>query len=142
MSYKLKAGQPAAISSAVFGDRQFIGKVSFISPVADANHNYQVDLIIANTEGISLKGGTDVQVVFNTGTPVEALLIPKSALMSDAKEPYVFMDKNGKAKIKVIKTGRMMGGLVEVLSGLEQGQRIITSGQINLKEGSPLRIIK
>lgn len=142
MSYKLKTGESAIISSPLFGEQTFNGKINFISTVSDANHNYQVDLLIAGKKDFKLKGGTDVQVNFNTISKKEALQIPKSSLINDSKEPYVFIVNNGKAKTKIIKTGTIQNDLVEVLSGLDQGDSVITSGQINLREGSTINIIK
>ncbi|MFH7001213.1 efflux RND transporter periplasmic adaptor subunit [Flavobacterium bizetiae] len=142
ISYKLKTGASAVITSPLFGEQTFNGKINYISSVSDSNHNYQIDLLISEKKGIQLKGGTDVQVSFNTISKKEALLIPKSSLINDNKDPYVFIDSNGKARTKIVKTGIIQDDLVEVISGLNEGDRVITSGQINLSEGSNINIIK
>ena len=142
MSYKLKTGESAIITSPLFGEETFKGKINYISSVSDSNHNYQIDLLISEKKGILLKGGTDVQVSFNTVSKKEALQIPKSSLINDSKDPYVFIESNGKAVTKIIKTGIIQNDLVEVLSGLNEGDRVITTGQINLRAGSTINIIK
>ncbi|OJV12613.1 MAG: hypothetical protein BGO21_02385 [Dyadobacter sp. 50-39] len=141
MSYELKIGETATISAPLFGDQQFTGKIIFISPVADANHNYQVDLLVSQTGKILLRGGTDVQVSFNTISQKEALQIPRAAIMTDTREPYVFVAENGKAITKNIKTGLLQQNMAQVLAGLQPGEQVITSGQINLKNGSIVHIL-
>lgn len=141
-AYQLRKGQMAMISAPVFGTRQLMGNIIYISPVADANHNYQVNLLITHQEEIPLKGGTDVQVSFTTVAPKEALQIPRAALMLDAQAPYVYVVENSKAHLVTIKTGMIQNDKAEVLSGLKAGQTVITSGQINVKEGSTVSIIK
>ena len=142
MSYKLKVGETATVSAPLFGEQSFTGKIIFISPVADANHNYQVDLLVSQTGKTLLRGGTDVQVAFNTISQKETLQIPSAAILTDAKEPYVFVNENGKAAVKTIKTGLIQDDKAEVLSGLQAGDQVITSGQINLKNGSMIHILK
>lgn len=141
-NYLLKIGSSAEISSPVFGQEKLNGQIIYISPVADTNHNFQVDLLVENKDRIALKGGTDVLVSFIMVRKTETLTIPKSALMTDNQEPYVYTIENGVAKAKTIATGNLSGDKVEVLSGLESNQEIIYSGQINLHDGSKVKIIK
>lgn len=140
LSYQLKPNQDAIISSPLFGNEIFKGKIIFINAVADANHNYQVDLLISDNPGTKLKGGTDVQVSFNTLSQKEVLQIPKSALNTDARQPYVYVAENNKASRKNITVGIVRDDAVEVLSGLAAGEQVITSGQINLTNGSYISI--
>jgi RND family efflux transporter MFP subunit len=142
LSYQLKMNQAAVISSPVFGNETFSGKIIYISPVADANHNYQVDLLVNNNATSKLKGGTDVQVSFNTLTKRAALIIPKSALCTDEKRPYVYVVENDKAKTKYVTIGAIKNDEIEVLSGLLAGEIVITGGQINLTNGSNININK
>jgi len=141
IAYQLRQAQIASITSPVFSGKQFEGKIIFISPVADANHNYQIDLLVANNDGVALKGGTDVQISFNTLSRKNALVIPKQALMTDAQQPYVYVVEGGTAKVKIITTGLVQNDQVEVLSGLKTGQAVVTGGQINLRDGSSISII-
>lgn len=142
MSYKLGLGDQALVTAPLFANQTFSGTVVFISPVADANHNYQVDLLIAQTRNVALRGGTDVQVSFQAIAQKEALQVPKSAILTDTKEPYVFVSQDGKAIIKKVRTGLAQNDMVEILAGLKPGEQVITSGQINLKEGSIINILK
>lgn len=139
--YQLKMGQAGVLTSSFFPDKNFSGKIVFISPKADANHNYQVDLLLTNTEGVSLKAGTDMFASFNTAKKASVLQIPKTALVLDHAEPFVYVLEQGKAVGKTIKTGAMLYDKVEVLSGLKEGEKVITNGQINIKEGSNVAVL-
>jgi RND family efflux transporter MFP subunit len=140
--YQLKTGGIAQLSSGLFSNRKLPGKIIYISPVADANHNYQIDLEFESQAGIDLKGGTDVVVTFEIEQKAQTLTIPNTALLTDDSTPYVYAVHNGMATKKTIVTGRSFGEKVEVLSGLQEQEQIIYSGQINLHEGSKIEIIK
>lgn len=142
ITYQLRLGQSVSLASEIFKEKQFTGKIIYISPVADASHNYQVDLLVIDSQGIDLKAGTDMQAQFNTLVNKNVLQIPKSALNSDRDQPYVYVAENGKVRLKTVKTGIIQNDKVEILSGLQAGQLVVTTGQINLKEASVIRIIK
>lgn len=142
-AYTLRLGQNAFITSPVFGNDQLTGKIIFINPKADANHNFQVDLLVVqNPAGIPLKAGTDAQVSFNIINKKSVLIIPKAALVTDREEPFVYVIEDGKAKGKEIQIGSVINDKVEVLSGLQENEQVVTSGQINLHEGSKVSVIK
>jgi RND family efflux transporter MFP subunit len=133
--YKLKLNQTAVITADVLQGKSFNGKVSFISPVGDENHNYRVELAVNNKSTV-LKAGTYIKINFNLGNELQALLIPKIALVEGTKNPFVYRLKGNKAEVLKITLGREFGENVAVLSGLQEGDEVVVSGQINLTNGS------
>lgn len=133
--YQLKVGQAASIESDVFPNKTFVGHVKFISPKGDENHNYRVELQL-NTN--ALRAGTYVMVGFDLGRRASVLQIPKLALVEGTKNPYVYVVQDNVAKIQKITVGREVGENIEVVSGLQAGQEVVTSGQINLTNGSKI----
>jgi RND family efflux transporter MFP subunit len=133
--YQLKLNQAATITADVLPGKTFTGKVSFISPVGDENHNYRVELAV-NNKAAELKAGTYIKVAFDLGNDFTALQIPKVALVEGTKNPYVYVVNGGQAFVRKITVGRELGENIEVLSGLKEGDEVVTSGQINLKDGS------
>lgn len=133
--YKLKLNQTAIITADVLQGKSFNGKVNFISPVGDENHNYRVELAVNNKSAV-LKAGTYIKINFNLGNELEALQIPKIALVEGTKNPFVYVVKGNKAEVLKITLGREFGEYVEVLSGLKEGDEVVVSGQINLTNGS------
>lgn len=140
--YKLKLGQQAIITSSAFNQIELIGEIIFINSKSDANHNYQVDLLLQSNKNISLKSGTDVNIMFKAASINKTLQIPKIAIIEDKQEPFVYVIENNIAKERTIKIGINQNNFVEVISGLQDGETIITNGQINLKEGSIVNIVK
>ncbi len=133
--YQLKLGQNATISSDVFPNKNFVGTVKFISPKGDENHNYRVELQLNTNQ---LRAGTYVMVNFDLGRKASVLQIPKLALVEGTKNPYVYIVEGNVAKMQKITVGREIGENIEVVAGLQAGQEVVTSGQINLTNGSKI----
>lgn len=70
-----------------------------------------------------------------------ALMLPTEAIIPILKGQKVFIAKNGKAEERKIQTGYRDAAMVEVTSGLEAGDSVITTGIMSLKAGSDLKII-
>ncbi len=138
--YKLKEGMPALITSDVFPGKDFSGTVKYVSPAGDEAHNYEVEVAFNNDNQL-LKAGTFISVRFNISGNHTALQIPKTALVEGTKNPFVYTVKGKGAEMKKITIGRDLGENVEVLSGLQQGEQVITSGQINITSSSVIEII-
>lgn len=140
-AYQLKTGQTVSVSTDVYPGQEFKGKISFISPKGDASHNYRVEVLIDNSGKYLLKAGTYVMVTFRSETNAKALQIPKIALAEGLKNPYVYVVNGDTVRSRKIVTGREVGEYVEVVSGLQAGEQIVINGQINLIDGSIIRIV-
>lgn len=139
--YSLKKGMPVVIHTDVYPDRTFRGSIRFISPNGDESHNYQVGVTVENDNKVSLKGGTFILVDFDVKNASSALQIPKVALVEGIKNPFVYVVENKKAVTKKLVLGRDLGENIEVLSGLAEGEQVITSGQINISGNSIIEVI-
>lgn len=140
--YQVAQGQQVKITTDVYPGKVFSGKISFISPQADATHNYPVEIMVENASQSVLRSGTFVYADFSRKTKQNMLVIPREALTESVKNASVYVVINAIAHQKTIQTGMEVGGKIQVLSGLAPGDRVVTSGQINLQEGSPVSISK
>ena len=138
--YSLREGQAVKVSADVFPNRIFSGQISYIAPQGNDEHNYPVEITLAN--GGLLKAGTFVNVDFSKKSNQQALQIPRAALVASIKNPYVYVIEAGKARQRNISVGRDFGDTIEVLSGLQAGEQIVTTGQINLSDGAAVQITK
>lgn len=142
-AYNIKEGQSVKVSSEIYPDVVYSGKVTFVSPTGDESHNYPVELVMDNKPGKNLKAGTVVTVDFSSKTSSHnVLVIPRNALVESIKNPYVYVAEGTIAKERKIQVGREFSGYIEVLDGLKEGEAVVTTGQINLSEGSKLQIVK
>jgi RND family efflux transporter MFP subunit len=140
---QIKKGQKAIITFGAYPGGNFTGTVNYISPKGDDNHNYTVQLAIANTGAMQLKAGLYVDVQFTLAATNQSLLmINKNALAEGVKKPLVFVYKNGVVEKRKLVTGTEQGDYIEVRTGLSVGELVVTSGQINLSDGSKAQIIQ
>jgi RND family efflux transporter MFP subunit len=140
-AYKLKDGQSVSIFCDVFPGEEFGGSIRYVSPRGDESHNYEVEIVLKNSSKVQLKAGTYIRVSFHTESSGDALQIPKVALVEGIKNPYVYVVKDTKAEMRKITVGREIGENIEVLGGLQKGEKVVVSGQINLSEGSIIEVI-
>jgi RND family efflux transporter MFP subunit len=137
--FALRPGQKATITADAVPTTTFTGVIAYVSPQGDDNHNYLVQVSIQNA-GSRLKAGQFVLAAFHSSGTYQALQIPQSALTGSIKKPYVFVADSGKARLREVVAGRASEGRVEILGGLRQGELVITSGQINLVNGSNITV--
>ena len=70
-----------------------------------------------------------------------ALLIPSQAVIPTDRDKQVAIVSNGKAKLVTVTIGTRTNDMVEIVQGLKTGDTVITTGIMQLKKGSPLKII-
>lgn len=139
---QVSKGQTARVTSEVFPDREFTGRVSKKFPVIDrTSGTFQVEILIDNRDE-ALRPGMFTRVDLHLGMH-EALLVPALAVMKQAgsNERYVFVVDENKAQRLTVHPGRNYGDKVEVTSGLKPGKTLVISGQHNLMQGSVVKIV-
>lgn len=140
--YALKVGDPVEITTTVFPGVEYEGKITFISPSGDDAHNYPVEISFANQAKNQLKAGTYVDVAFNRKSQVPSLQIPREALVGSVKNAQVYVVNNDNvAQLRKVTIGADNGNYLEVLEGVKEGERVVTTGQINLTDSTKVSII-
>jgi RND family efflux transporter MFP subunit len=140
--YALKPGDPVNITATVFPGVSYPGKITFISPAGDAAHNYPVEVAFANQANFQLKAGTYVDVAFNRKSQASSLQIPREALVGSVKNAQVYVvNDDNTARLRRVTIGADNGDHLEVLEGLKEGERVVTTGQINLTDSTRVNII-
>lgn len=138
----IKLGQQVNVMTTVIPDRTWTGVVSFISPKADGSLNFPVELEIKNTGKQDLKAGMYGTARFGYNQQESVLVVPRNAFVGSISSNQVFVVKEGKALLKQVVAGRSFGEYIEVISGIEKGEEVIVTGQINLLNGTPVEKIK
>jgi RND family efflux transporter MFP subunit len=140
--YEVKQNQQVKITTDVYPGKVFNGRITYISPQADVTHNYRLEILADNGENAPLRSGTFVYADFSRKTTQNILLIPREALTQSIKDATVYVVENNVVHQKSITTGIEMNNMIQVLSGVKAGEVIVTSGQINLKDGTQVSISK
>ncbi|WP_116790370.1 efflux RND transporter periplasmic adaptor subunit [Flavobacterium psychrotrophum] len=139
----LKVGTSVKVTASVYPDKEFTGKITFIAPKGDTSLNFPVEITIANNPNNELKAGMYGSVVFGTSSKQpEVLTVPRVAFVGGVGNNQIFVVKDGAVTLTKVVAGRIFGETVEVLKGLNAGDVVVTSGQINLAEGSKVEVIK
>ena len=139
--YQLHTGMEAHVTTDIFPNTNFKANISGIGQRGNNAHTYPVEILIANNTKTPLKAGTYVNVSVNAGKTGKTLMIPRDAIVSSVKEPSVYIIKEGMVQLTKITTGRQHNGYIEVLTGLNDGEQVVTNGQINLSDGAKVVVI-
>ena len=144
-------GQRLTLSSDAFPGQAFAGKITAINPKVDpATRNLQLEATVAN-EKLQLLPGMFANVDVDAGGKKSYLTLPQTAITYNPYGSTVFVlkpgdkkDDKGNAQLEAqqvfVTTGPTRGDQVAVLTGLTAGQQIVTSGQLKLKNGSPVTV--
>lgn len=139
--YSLRTGDRVKITSDIYRGTSYDGKISFVSPRGDDSHNYPVEVEIANSGKNPLKAGTFVNVEVEIKSNNNGLYIPRAALQGSIKDAKVYIAENGKALLRNVVIGQQVNDQLEVVSGLNENQKVIVSGMVNLTDNKSIKII-
>jgi Cu(I)/Ag(I) efflux system membrane fusion protein len=137
----LKLGQEAEVSLSYMPDRKFRGRVTYIYPTVDDKTRTARVRMEFHNPGLFLKPGMFATVELNAEIEPSALLVPDSAVLRSGEKNTVFVAlENGHFEPREVTLGpRAENNTYEVLSGLNEGERVVTSGQFMLDSESQLR---
>lgn len=139
----LRPGQQVEARSPAFPERIFTGEVvSVDSRINEVDRSVKVRAEIPNPEGIIKHGMLlHVNIVFSHR---DALMIPESALVPMRDRQYVYVvsdDELPRAQLKEVEIGVRRPGLVEIVAGLEAGDRVVSRGTHTVRPNGPLSIV-
>ena len=139
----LKVGTKISVTTSVYPDQEFAGTITFIAAKADSSLSFPIEIEISNSADNDLKAGMYGTAKFNSAQQKQLMTtVPRNAFVGSVSSNQVFIVENGVAKLKKVTAGRILGDKVEILSGLSDGETVVTTGQINLQDGNTVEIIK
>jgi len=140
--FRLKVGDEVVVSTDIYPDNTFSGKITAIAPKGDEAHTYPVEIVISNSKTTPLKAGMFAKIDFSTIKGRTNIAIPRESIVGSIKDAHVYVIENGKAKLRKIETGLESDRDVEVTSGLNIGEQLVITGGNNLKDGIEVNIVK
>jgi len=140
--FRLKVGDNVSVTTDIYPDNQFEGKITMIAPKGDEAHTYPVEIVISNSKATPLKAGMFAKIDFSTIKGRTGVAIPREAIVGSIKDAHVYVIENGKAVYRKIETGFESDRDIEVTSGLNVGEILVVNGGNNLKEGTEVNIVK
>ena len=139
--FKVHVGDAAEISTDVFPQTTFAGKVSTISSKGDEGHTYPVEVLLGNPKR-QLKAGMFVTITIKSISDAQALLIPREALLGSFQDASVYIVKDNVARVRRVVATKQVGTSVEISGGVEAGEMVVVDGQDNLSDGASVIIRK
>jgi membrane fusion protein, multidrug efflux system len=147
---QLKLGQAVAVKIDAFMGQTFAGEVSAINPKVDAStRNVQVRATLKNSDH-KLIPGMYATIDISTGAPQHYVTLPQTAITYNPYGDTVYIvDEKGKdasgkpqlvARQNFVTPGATRGDQVAILKGVNEGEMVVTSGQIKLHNGSTVLI--
>ncbi|MBI5384572.1 MAG: efflux RND transporter periplasmic adaptor subunit [Verrucomicrobia bacterium] len=116
------------------------GVIGEIAPVADpVSRTFRVKLDLPTTTG--LRSGQFGRVAVPVAE-VNALRVPAGAVVVRGQMEIAFVVVNGKAQMRLVKTGKHLGDEIEVVAGLNPGEQLVSEGAAQLRDGQPAEVRK
>ncbi len=130
-------GMEFDITVDAYPEEVFKGKVNLIYPtISSATHTFPVEVICQNSDE-RLRPGMFARVTANFGTN-HHIVIPDVAVVKQqgSGEHFVYVLKpDNTVKYTLVELGKRLGNRYEIVSGINEGDRIVTEGQVRLKDG-------
>jgi membrane fusion protein (multidrug efflux system) len=142
---RVAVGQTVEVRVDAYPETRFSGEVTAIDPqVNESTRNFTVQATLANDDR-RLRPGMFARVTLRTGAPRQLVTLPQTAIVTNPYGASVYVVQTGgegppKVTEARVETGRQRGTQIAVTEGLSGGETVVTSGQIKLREGLPVRI--
>ena len=135
----IRVGRPARITGP---EGDLAGKVTVVSPAVDpSTTTVEVWVQVANP-GEKLKPGASVRVAIIADTIQNTIVIPASALLNadDGGQKVMVVTKDSIAHERRVSVGIRQGARVQIVSGLQEGEQVVTSGGLGLEDKAKVSI--
>ncbi|HYA88175.1 MAG TPA: efflux RND transporter periplasmic adaptor subunit [Nitrospirota bacterium] len=147
---RIELGQAVAVTTDTYPGRTFMGKITVVNPKVDPDtRNFQVEATIANAKSMLLPG-MYATVEVRAGVIQRYLTLPQTVVTYNPYGDTVFVvQENGKgadgkphliAQQRFVTVGPTRGDQVAILTEVKEGDMVVTSGQLKLKNGSDVII--
>lgn len=137
----LRTGQDARLTLRAASDVEFKGRIRQISPVVDtATGTVKVTVEAVNPPD-PVRPGAFVSVDIVRETKLNAIRVPREAVIRELREAHVFIVEGDKAKRRDLTLGLEEGDFIEATTGLKPGEKVIVAGQGALRDGSLVKVL-
>jgi RND family efflux transporter MFP subunit len=134
-------GDTATVYISSLSDDPFLATIRTVSPSAGAMTQL-FDVVLDLPSSVTATAGMFATVIFETERRENAIVIPNEAILNDGISQSVFVVEDGKAYRRIVTTGLIGDGVVEVTEGLSGGEQLVVVGQSYLSEGAAVRIME
>jgi len=124
------------------GNRTLKGRKHFLSQSPESlAHLYQLEIEVDNSNGAILPG-MFARVNIVKREVKDSFSVPLYSVISRSDEQYIYVEKDGIAHVRMVKTGILEGWKIEIEKGLSKGDRVIVVGHRNVDEGQEVNVVR
>ena len=146
---RLRVGRPLTLSFEALPGAEFRGPITRIDPAADTKSRvFDVEVTLPNPQDqlkIGFIGALEIGEERSTGAlPV----VPMTAIVRPKEDPtgyavFVVQEQDGKhvARVRKVKPGDTVGNMIAIVDGVQLGERVITTGAVQVVDGAPVQIM-
>ena len=139
---KVEVGQRVSVTVDALPGRTFQGEIYAIDPLVDvAGRAIRLRARIPNADD-ALAPGLFARIAVAADVRENAISVPEAAIVPRDRERYVYRVENGRAILTKVELGARRTGQVEVVRGLLPGAVVVVAGQIKLRDGAAVEIVK
>ncbi|WP_162052515.1 efflux RND transporter periplasmic adaptor subunit [Pontibacter pamirensis] len=131
----VEKGAKVIVKADAGSGQEYEGTVTAIAAQADPTLKFDVEVEVKNAANNNLRAGMYGTAFFEAAEQRDALLLPRQAIVGSIQNPSVYVVKDQKAYLRQVRVGTVTQDQVEILDGVQPGEQIVQSGQINLREG-------
>jgi len=129
---RIRVGAPVALKTDA-GEVLAQSTIAFVLPVIDETSRTATARVILDNPDAALRPGQFVTADLNIGSSRSVLRVPEAAVQLVEDRPSVFVPVEGGFAPRAVLTGIKSGGFMEIRSGLEPGDEVVTKGAFTLK---------
>ncbi|MFN2363912.1 MAG: efflux RND transporter periplasmic adaptor subunit, partial [Halarsenatibacteraceae bacterium] len=138
----LETGESAGVTVNGLPESEFTGRISSVAPMAGEQGGFPVEVSVANPE-YRIRAGMRGSIEFVIDQVSDAVVIPGDGLFDlEGDQAAVFVIEDGAARRQTVRTGLESGNLVEIISGLAEGDQIVLYDQDRLADGQAVEVVE
>jgi RND family efflux transporter MFP subunit len=139
---ELQPGDVAHITLDALPNRALRGRIGRVFPVADPQTRLvPVEVVLDAASARLARPGFLARITFDLTTSENVLLLPVAAVLGAQGAQAVFLVEDGKAVRRAVTTGLTSQGRIEIVSGLQEGEEVVVTGNNSLREGMTVRTV-
>ena len=135
-------GQPIRVSNYTMSDTVLSGRIAQVSPVLDPDTRTFTAVITVDNPDLMLRPGMFVKTEIIVASSENTVVVPADVVIERRNRKTVYVVDRGFARYRIVETGLENPSRVEIVSGLEAGERLVVDGFETLRDGAAVRIVQ
>ncbi len=133
-------GKPVRVSNYAFPDKVFEGKITAVDPVLDPTTRTLRVVATVENPALMLRPGMFVRTEIVKAAHRDVVVVPKKLVVKRQNQDVIFVEESARAQMRTVETGLESRDSIEIVDGIEEGDRLITSNYETLRGRTRVRV--